>query len=336
MSIKIAINGFGRIGRATFRRALESSKLEVAAINDLVDIKILAHLLKYDSIYGRFEKQVRIDNNNIIVDDKKFPVSSYKDPEQLDWGKLGIDIVLESTGAFRTKQAAQKHITAGAKTVILSAPPKSDDVPIYLMGVNEQEFDPFYRIVSNGSCTTNCLAPVLKELNDNFKIKNSFATTIHAYTSTQRILDLPHKDLRRARAAAKNIIPTTTGAAKAVCAAIPDLKGKFSASAIRIPLPIISLSDMVCVLQKSADVDSVNAVFKKTSEGDLKNILGITYEPLVSSDFIGDSHSAVVDCSLTSVQGDVAKVVAWYDNEWGYACRYVELAEYIGRKIQGS
>ncbi|MDA2936192.1 type I glyceraldehyde-3-phosphate dehydrogenase [Patescibacteria group bacterium AH-259-L05] len=331
----IAINGFGRIGRATFRHAISSKILQVTAINDLVDIKTLAHLLQYDSIYGRYEKQVSYDDNHLIVNGKKYPVFAEKEPENLPWEKLGVDIVLESTGVFRLKEAAQRHITAGAKKVILSAPPKSDDVPIYILGANEKTFNPQKDIIiSNGSCTTNCLAPVLKVLHDKFKISNSFATTIHAYTSSQRLVDLPHKDLRRARAAAVNIVPTSTGAAKAVCAAIPDLLGKFSASAIRVPIPITSLSDIMCVLEKSTTADDINTAFEVAAKGDLKGILGITYEPLVSSDFIGDSHSAVVDCSLTTMQGgNIVQVVAWYDNEWGYACRYVELAEYIGEKI---
>ncbi|MDA2923020.1 type I glyceraldehyde-3-phosphate dehydrogenase [Patescibacteria group bacterium AH-259-L07] len=335
MSTRIAINGFGRIGRPTFRRALESEILQVVAINDLVDTKTLTHLLQYDSIYGKYEKQVSYDDNHIIVDGKKIPVYAEADPSHLPWKKLGVDIVLESTGVFRLREAAQKHITAGAKKVILSAPPKGDDVPIYILGANEKTFNPQKDIIiSNGSCTTNCLAPVLKVLHDNFKIQNSFATTIHAYTSSQRLVDLPHKDLRRARAASVNIVPTTTGAAKAVCAAIPDLLGKFSASAIRVPVLITSLSDIMCVLEKSTTADDINTAFEVAAKGDLKGILGITYEPLVSSDFIGDSHSAIVDCLLTAMQGsNIVKVVAWYDNEWGYACRYVELAEYIGERI---
>lgn len=333
--VKIAINGFGRIGRTAFRRALESKKLEIVAINDLVDTKTLAHLLQYDSIYGRYEKQISYDDDHIIVNGKKYPVFAEKDPQNLPWQKFGVDIVLESTGIFRLRKTVQKHITAGAQKVILSSPPKSDDIPIYILGANEKTFNPQKDIIiSNGSCTTNCLVPVLKVLHDKFKISNSFATTIHAYTSAQRLVDLPHKDFRRARAAAVNIVPTTTGAAKAVCAVIPDLLGKFSASAIRVPVPIISLSDIMCVLEKSTTADDINTAFENAAKGDLKGILGITHEPLVSTDFIGDSHSAIVDCSLTTMQGsNIVKVVAWYDNEWGYACRYVELAEYVGEKI---
>lgn len=330
---KIAINGFGRIGRPTFRLALKSKDLEVVAINDLADSETLAHLLKYDSIYGTYEASVSHDNDHIIVDDKKFRVYAESDPSNLDWKKLGVDIVLECTGRFTTKELAEKHINAGAKKVVLSAPPKSDDIPIFILGVNEEKFDPQNDfIISNGSCTTNCLAPVLKVLNDNFGIKHSFATTIHAYTNAQRLIDLPHKDLRRARAAAQNIIPTSTGAAKAVCAAIPSLKGKFTAAAVRVPVPIISIIDLVCVLEKSVTVDKINNTFKKLSRNKLRGILTTTNNPLVSSDFIGSSHSAVVDLGLTSVQGNLIKVAVWYDNEYAYACRLVEMTEYIAKK----
>ncbi|MGC9049178.1 MAG: type I glyceraldehyde-3-phosphate dehydrogenase [Patescibacteria group bacterium] len=333
--IKIAINGFGRIGRPTFRLALNSKILDIVAINDLTDTKTLAHLLKYDSLYGQFEREVSYDNENLIVDGKKYHVYAEKDPINLPWKELDIDIVLESSGVFTDREGAEKHLKAGAKRVIISAPPKDRGIPTYILGVNEEKFNPKEDlIISNSSCTTNCLAPVVKVLHDAFRIEYGFMTTVHAYTNDQRLLDLPHKDLRRARAAAQNIIPTTTGAAKSVVEAIPELKGRLDGISLRVPVPTVSIVDFICNVSKKTTIEEVNNVFKKMAEGKLKGILAVTDEPLVSSDFKGDSHSAIVDLSLTMVNEKLVKVVAWYDNEWGYACRYVEMAEYVGKKIK--
>jgi len=338
--IKVAINGFGRIGRPTFRIALNSKNLEIVAINDLTDTRTLAHLLKYDSLYGKFDREVSYDEQNIIVDDKKYPVYAEKDPTALPWKELGVDIVLECTGYFTTREGAEKHLAAGAKRVIISAPPKSPDIPTFVLGVNEEKFDPAKDlIISNGSCTTNCLAPLVKVLHQAFEIEYNLMTTIHAYTNDQKLLDLPHRDLRRARAAAQNMIPTTTGAAKSVVMTIPELKGKLDGIAIRVPVPVVSIIDLVCLVKKPTTVEEVNNKFKELAEGKLKGILGVTEEPLVSSDFKGDSRSAIVDLALTMVskkgggtggKGNLIKVVAWYDNEWGYASRYAEIAEYVG------
>jgi glyceraldehyde 3-phosphate dehydrogenase len=332
--IRVAINGFGRIGRPTFKLAINSSILEIVAINDLTDTKTLAHLLKYDSVYGFFEKEVDYDEKYLIVDGKKYYVFAEKDPTKLPWKDLEIDIVLESSGVFTDKEGASSHLKAGAKMVIISAPPKTSDIPTYILGVNEEKFNPEKDIIiSNSSCTTNCLAPIVKILNDAFKIESGFMTTIHAYTNDQKLLDLPHKDLRRARAAALNIIPTTTGAAKSVIAVIPELKGKLDGIAFRVPVPTVSVVDFICFVSKETTVEEVNNLFINLAKGKLKGILAVCDEPLVSSDFKGDPHSAIVDLSLTMVKGKLVKVVAWYDNEWGYACRYVEMAEYVGKKL---
>jgi len=332
--IKVAINGFGRIGRPTFRLALNSKILDIVAINDLTDTKTLAYLLKYDSLYGYFDGEVDYDNEHLIVNSKKYRVYAEKDPLNLPWKKLGIDIVLESSGVFTDKEGAEKHLKAGAKRVIISAPPKNPDIPTYILGVNEEKFNPEKDfIISNSSCTTNCLAPIVKVLNDAFKIESGFMTTVHAYTNDQRLLDLPHKDLRRARAAALNIIPTTTGAAKSVTEAIPELKGKLNGIALRVPTAVVSVVDFICHVSQITTVDEVNNLFKEAAKNKLKGILAVSDEPLVSSDFKGDPHSAIVDLSLTMVIDNLVKVVAWYDNEWGYACRYVEMAEFIGQKI---
>lgn len=329
---KIAINGFGRIGRPTFRLAFNSKKLEVVAINDLTDTKTLAHLLKYDSLYGKFDGEVGYDEQNIIIYGKKYRVFVEKDPANLPWKELGVDIVLESSGAFTDREGAEKHLRAGAKKVIISAPPKSTDIPTYILGVNEDKFDPAKDlIISNSSCTSNCLAPVAKILNDEFKIERGFMTTVHAYTNDQRILDLPHKDLRRARAAAENIIPTTSGATQSVVEVIPDLKGKLDGISLRVPVPTVSVVDFICNVAKSTTAEEVNDLFRKMASGKLKGILAVTDEPLVSSDLKGNSHSAIIDLSLTMVQDNLIKVVAWYDNEIGYAHRYVEITEYVGR-----
>jgi glyceraldehyde 3-phosphate dehydrogenase len=339
--IKIAINGLGRIGRPTFRRILDKHKdLEIVAINDLTDPETLAHLLKFDSLYGIYKKQVKVGKSELLIDGtedgKKVKVFAEKDPKSLPWGELGIDIVLECTGVFRDFEGSQKHLAAGAKKVIISAPSKSPEkIPTFVLGVNENDFDPKkYDIVDMGSCTTNCLAPVAKVLDEEFKIVKGFMTTVHSYTNDQRILDLPHKDIRRARAAALNIIPTTTGAAKAVERCLPQLKGKLDGLALRVPTPTVSIVDFVAEVEKETTAEEVNYVLKKASQReDLKGILGVEDAPLVSSDYKGNSYSAIVDALSTMVQGNLIKVLAWYDNEYGYACRLAEFAEYVGKKL---
>jgi glyceraldehyde 3-phosphate dehydrogenase len=331
---KIAINGFGRIGRPTFRRIFDNHPdLEVVAINDLTDTKTLAHLLQYDSIYGKYGKEIKFTEDTLIVGGKKVKVFAKTEPSQLPWKELGIDIVLECTGAFTEYDGAKKHLDAGAKKVIISAPSKSKEVPTLVLGVNEKDYDSKKdNVVSMGSCTTNCLAPVAKVLNDNFRIVKGFMTTCHSYTNDQRILDLPHKDLRRARAAALNIIPTTTGAASAIGKVIKEIDGKLDGIAFRVPTATISIMDLICEVEKKTSVEEVKRVFQK-AEKDLKGILRVEENPLVSSDFIGDPYSAIVDGQLTMAKDNLVKVVAWYDNEWGYACRMTEFAEFIGRKL---
>lgn len=339
--IKIAINGFGRIGRPVFKRILDNHKdLEVVAINDLTDTKTLAHLLRYDSVYGIYKRAVKFTTDSLLVDGtekgEQIRIFAETDPSKLPWKDLGIDIVLECTGNFTDFEGAKKHLDAGAKMVIISAPSKDPDkIPSYVLGVNEEKFDVKKdKICDMGSCTTNCLAPVAKILNENFKIVRGFMTTIHSYTNDQRILDLPHKDLRRARAAALNIIPTTTGAAKAIGNVIPELKGKLDGIAMRVPTPTVSILDLICEVEKNTSVEEVNYVFKKASkQKGFQGIFGIEDALLVSSDYIGNSFSAIVDASLTMVNENLVKVVAWYDNEWGYACRLAEFAEYAGRKL---
>jgi len=326
--MKIAINGFGRIGRPAFKRILENHpNLEVVAINDLTDKETLIHLLKYDSVYGRFD----------LKDDSRLKGISFfqeKDPANLPWRDLGVDVVLECSGVFTDIEGAKKHLKAGAKKVIISAPSKSDEVPTYLLGVNEKKYDGEKDdIISMGSCTTNCLAPVVKVLNDNFGVERGFMTTVHSYTNDQRILDLPHSDLRRARAAALNIIPTTTGAAKTVAKTIPELNGKLDGIALRVPTPTVSITDFICNLKKSVSVKEINDLFKKVSQGELKGILAVSEEELVSMDFKGNSYSSIVDLPLTMVKDNLVKVVSWYDNEWGYACRLAEMAEYVGKRL---
>lgn len=340
--IKVAINGFGRIGRPTFRRILgKHPDFEIVAINDLTDAKTLVHLLKYDSIYGVYQRPVKFTENSLLVngthDGEKVRVLAEKDPEKLPWQDLGIDIVLECTGRFRDYEGAKKHLIAGAKKVIISAPSKdSDKISSFILGVNEEKFTPkTHDIVDMGSCTTNCLAPVAKVLNDNFKIVRGFMTTIHSYTNDQRLLDLPHKDLRRARAAALNIVPTTTGAAKAINKVIPELKGKLDGIAIRVPTSTVSLVDLICEVEKKITPEEVNYVFREASQAEkLKGILGIEDAPLVSTDYIGNTYSAVIDALNTKViNGNLIKVLAWYDNEWAYACRLAEFAEFVGKKL---
>lgn len=336
MPIKIAINGFGRIGRPVFRRILDNHPdLRVVAINDLTDTKTLAHLLKYDSIYGRYDKEIDYDENNIIVASNKFRVFKELDPEKLPWKKLGIDLVLECTGIFTDFKGAEKHLKAGAKSVIISAPAKTEEIPGYILGVNEEKYNSKKdKIIDMGSCTTNCLAPIIKVLDDKFKIKKGFMTTVHSYTNDQRILDLPHKDLRRARAAGLNIIPTSTGAAKAIGKIIPELKGKLDGIAIRVPTANVSILDLIVETERKTNKEEVNKIFEKASrDKKLQGILKTEKEPLVSTDYIGDTHSAIVDLSETMVQDNLIKVLAWYDNEWGYACRLAQFAEYVGKKL---
>ncbi|MFH1781030.1 MAG: type I glyceraldehyde-3-phosphate dehydrogenase [Patescibacteria group bacterium] len=327
--IKIAINGFGRIGRPSLKIALTKKDIEVVAVNDLTNLKTAAHLLKYDSSYGRYEKKVEVDekNSELIIDGKKIKFFAEPDPEKLPWKDLGVDVVLECTGVFNKKEDAQKHIQAGAKKVILSAPPK-DDVPVYLLGVNEKDYqgEP---VISNGSCTTNCLAPMIKVIDDLFMVEKGFMTTTHSYTNDQRILDLPHKDLRRARSAAANIIPTTTGAAKTVGKVLRHLEGKLDGISLRVPTPVVSIVDFICLTKKPATVEKVNFAFEEISKASLKGILAVSNEELVSMDFKGDPHSAIVDLPLTMVNENLVKVVGWYDNEWGYSNRLVEMAEFI-------
>jgi len=337
MPIKIAINGLGRIGRPTFRRILDNHPdLEVLAINDLTDTKTLAHLLRYDSIYGIYQKPVKFSGKELLLDGTKegesIKVLAETEPSKLPWKKLGIDIVLECTGRFTDYEGAKKHIEAGAKKVIISAP--GEGTPSFILGVNEEKYDPKKDdVVDMGSCTTNCLAPVAKVLNDNFGIVKGFMSTIHSYTNDQRILDLPHKDLRRARAAALNIIPTTTGAAKAIGKVIPELKGKLDGIAFRVPTPTVSVLDLICEVKKKTVAEEVNYTFKKASQKkEFQGILGIEDALLVSSDYIGNSFSAIVDAPSTMVIDNLVKVVAWYDNEWAYACRLAEFAEYVGEE----
>ncbi len=326
MSYKVAINGFGRIGRNFFRASMDREDFEIAAINDITDAATLAHLLKYDSIFGRFDRTVEVKENSIVVDGKEINVYAQRDPEELPWGELGIDLVVEATGFFRKRDGASKHLKAGAKKVIISAPASEPDITIVL-GVNDNDYDHAnHHIISNASCTTNCVAPVAKVLHDNFTILRGNMTTIHSYTNDQRILDLPHKDLRRARAAAINIIPTTTGAAKAIGLVIPELKGKITGSAVRVPTPTGSLVDLVVELEKTASEDRLKQLFKEASENELKGVLGYSTDALVSSDIVGDSHSSVVDSEFITMVGDnMVKVLSWYDNEWGYSCRVRDL-----------
>lgn len=330
---KIAINGFGRIGRPSLKIAFEKEDLEIVAINDLTDIKTAVHLLKYDSSYGRYGREVEIDEEKgeIIIDGTRIKYLSEPDPEKLPWEELGVDVVLECTGVFEDKTSAQKHIDAGAKKVILSAPPK-DDIPIFLLGVNENEYNQEKdHIISNGSCTTNCLAPMIKVLDDNFSLEKGFMTTTHSYTNDQRVLDLPHKDLRRARAAGLNIIPTTTGAAKTVGKVMKHLEGKLDGISLRVPTPVVSIVDFICNIKKEVNVEEINQAFIEASQNGMKGILTVEENPLVSMDYKGDPHSAIVDLPLTMAKGNLIKVVGWYDNEWGYSNRLVEMAQYISK-----
>ncbi len=333
MTIKIGINGFGRIGRLVFRGALKDENVEVVAVNDLTDAATLAHLLKYDTNHGTLDAEVTVDGDHIVVNGKKIRVYAERDPKNLPWGEIGVDYVVEATGIFRSREQAQWHIDAGAKKVIITAPAKNEDLTV-VMGVNEGEYDPAnHHVLSNASCTTNCLAPFAKVINENFGIKKGLMTTVHAYTTDQRILDLPHKDLRRARAAAENIVPTTTGAAAAVGLVLPELKGKLEGFAMRVPVSTVSVVDLVVETEKPVTAEAVNAEFKKAAEGELKGILAYEEAPLVSCDFKGNDHSSIVDAALTKVLGDnMLKVVSWYDNEWGYSMRVVDLIRYMESK----
>ncbi|MFM9943893.1 MAG: type I glyceraldehyde-3-phosphate dehydrogenase [Bacteroidia bacterium] len=327
--MKVAINGFGRIGRHAFKFLFNNPKVEVVAINDLTDNKTLAHLLKYDSIHGRFNGTVDYDENYLIINGKKIHALAERNPASLPWAKLGVDVVLESTGFFTDKEKAMAHITAGAKKVVISAP-GTGDIKTIVIGVNDNILDGSEQVLSNASCTTNCLAPMVKVLDEAFGIENGFMTTIHAYTSDQSLQDAPHKDLRRARAAAYSIIPTSTGAAKAVGLVLPHLNGKLNGNSMRVPIPDGSVTDFTCILKKAATVDEIKAAFKKASEGSLKGILEYTEDPIVSIDIVGNTHSCIFDSELTQVIGNTAKVVGWYDNETGYSSRVADLIAKIG------
>jgi glyceraldehyde 3-phosphate dehydrogenase len=330
MAIRVGINGFGRIGRCVARIVMEDRDIEIVAVNDITDAKTLAHLLKYDSVHGLLKYDVKDDGNNIIVGDRKIEVLSVKSPEELPWKDKGVDIVIESTGKFLSREDAFKHLKAGAKKVILSAPSKDKDIPTFVYGVNHTKYEKSMDICSNASCTTNCLAPVAKVIHENFKIVKGYMTTIHAYTNDQRILDLPHKDLRRARAAAMSMIPTTTGAAKAVGMVLPELKGKLDGIAIRVPTPNVSLVDLSVIVEKSTTKEEVNAALKKAAEGDLKGVLDFCELPLVSIDFNHYPVPSVVDAQSTAVMdGNLVKVFSWYDNEWGYSTQLVRMVKYI-------
>jgi len=332
MAVKIGINGFGRIGRLVFRAGEKRPEMEIVAINDLMDAKTNAHLLKYDSIHGTYEGDVKAGDGYIDVSGRAVKVFAEKDPTKLPWGDLGVDIVIESTGVFRSKDKASAHLAGGAKKVIITAPGKNEDITI-VMGVNEKKYDPAnHHIISNASCTTNCLAPVAKVLMDSFGIRRGLMTTVHSYTNDQRILDLAHSDLRRARAAGMSMIPTTTGAASAVALVLPGLRGKLNGFAMRVPTPNVSVVDFVADLEKKATAEDVNNALRAAAEGPLSGILAYTQEELVSHDFNHDPHSSIVDGLCTMViDGDMAKVIAWYDNEWGYSNRVVDLAGYIAR-----
>ncbi|WP_071460733.1 type I glyceraldehyde-3-phosphate dehydrogenase [Bacillus massilinigeriensis] len=333
MAVKVGINGFGRIGRVVFRAALKNPNIELVAVNDLTDAKMLAHLLKYDSVHGTLEEDVTVDGDSLVVAGKRVKVLAERDPAQLGWGDLGVEVVVESTGRFTKRADAAKHLEAGAKKVIISAPASDEDITI-VMGVNHDKYDAAnHHVISNASCTTNCLAPFAKVLNDKFGIKRGMMTTIHSYTNDQQILDLPHKDYRRARAAAESIIPTTTGAAKAVSLVLPELKGKLNGGAMRVPTPNVSLVDLVAELDKDVTVEELNSALKEASEGELKGILGYSELPLVSRDYNGNPYSSTIDALSTMVmEGNMVKVISWYDNESGYSHRVVDLVDYIAGK----
>ncbi|QKS14450.1 type I glyceraldehyde-3-phosphate dehydrogenase [Curtobacterium sp. Csp1] len=334
MTVKIGINGFGRIGRNFFRAALaKGSDLEIVAVNDLTDNAALANLLKFDSVTGRLGVSVELDGDSIVVDGKPIKVLAERDPADLPWGELGVDVVIESTGFFTKAADAQKHIDAGAKKVIISAPATGDDVTIVL-GVNEDQYDPAnHHIISNASCTTNSLAPLAKVFHDKFGIERGLMTTVHAYTADQNLQDGPHKDPRRARAAALNIVPTSTGAAKAIGLVMPELAGKLDGYALRVPVPTGSITDLTLETKSEVTVDEINAAYKEAAEGPLKGILLYSEDPLVSTDITTDPHSSIYDSGLTKVIGGLVKITSWYDNEWGYSNRLVDLTEYVGERL---
>ena len=330
--IKIGINGFGRIGRNVFKVIQQRDNMEVVAINDLTDAKTLAHLLKYDSVYGRFKGEILAEEENIVVNGNKIKIMSIKNPAELGWDKLGVEIVIESTGVFRKREQVALHLSAGAKKIILTVPPKGEIDRMIVLGVNDEDLKQNDQVVSNASCTTNCLAPMVKVLYNNFGIVKGLMTTVHAYTNDQKILDFPHSDLRRARAAAINIIPTTTGAAKAAAKVIPELEGKINGMAMRVPVKDGSIVDFVAELEKETTAQEINAAMKKASENELKGIMEYTEDPLVSTDVIGNPHSVVFDALSTMViAGNMVKVIGWYDNEWGYSNRVVDLIERLVR-----
>lgn len=333
MTVKVGINGFGRIGRTVFRAAMKNPNIEVVAINDLTDANMLAHLLQYDSVHGTFESKVEVNGNNLVVDGREVLVKAERDPANLGWGDLGVEVVVESTGRFTKRADAAKHLEAGAKKVVISAPASDEDITV-VMGVNNDKYDPAsHHVISNASCTTNCLAPFAKVLHDKFGLKRGMMTTIHSYTNDQQILDLPHKDYRRARAAAENIIPTTTGAAKAVSLVLPELKGKLNGMAMRVPTPNVSLVDLVAELEKEVTVEEVNGALQEASEGALKGILEYSELPLVSRDYNGSPASSTIDALSTMVMdGNMVKVISWYDNESGYSNRVVDLIDFIASK----
>jgi glyceraldehyde 3-phosphate dehydrogenase len=332
MAVRVAINGFGRIGRNVLRAALKTKQtaVEFVAVNDITDPGTLAHLLKYDSVHGRFPASVAVRQDSLVVDGKVIRVTAIKEPEKLPWREMGVEIVLECTGRFTDRDAAAKHLTAGAKTVVISAPAKGEDITI-VMGVNHEKYDPAkHQIISNASCTTNCLVPVVKVVLDNWGFRHGFMTTVHSYTNDQNVQDLPHKDLRRARAAALNIIPTTTGAAKATSLVIPEVKGKIDGIALRVPTPDVSLVDLTAEVEKKTTIEDVNAAFKRAAQGALRGILDVSDEPLVSSDYIGSLYSSVVDALSTNVvDGNLVHISSWYDNEMGYSARCLDLLAYI-------
>lgn len=331
--VKVGINGFGRIGRNVFRAALNNPNVEIVAVNDLTDARTLAHLLKYDSVHGVLDVEVEAGDSTLFVGGKEIKVLAERDPAELKWADYGVEIVVESTGRFTKRDDAAKHLLGGAKKVIISAPATNEDITV-VMGVNEENYDPAnHTVISNASCTTNCLAPFAKVLNDEFGIVRGLMTTVHSYTNDQQILDLPHKDLRRARAAAENIIPTSTGAAKAVALVLPELKGKLNGFAMRVPTPNVSVVDLVAELKKDVTVDEVNQALKDAANGKLKGILGYSEEPLVSSDYNGNPASSTIDALSTMVlEGNMVKVVSWYDNEWGYSNRVVDLCHYVAQR----
>ena len=333
MSTKVGINGFGRIGRQSLKAMLENHPdIEVVAVNDLVDTKTNAHLFKYDSNYGRFNGSVETDGDDLIINGKRIKITKERDPANLPWGQLGVDVVLESTGIFTSREGASKHLAAGAKKVVISAPAKGEDITVVL-GVNHNDYDPDkHNIISNASCTTNCLAPAAKVLNDGWGIEQAFMTTIHAYTNDQKILDLPHEDLRRARAAALSIIPTSTGAAKAISLVLPDLKGKFDGIAMRVPTPTVSIVDFVATVRKEVTAEELNKAFLEASNGAMKGILAYSDEPLVSMDYKGHPASSIIDSLSTQAMGKLVKVVTWYDNEWGYSNRVADLIQFMATR----